>query len=177
MTCQNHQNRWRNSSIFADNTTAYTPGNNITTTTGSLSRDITAASSWCLGYAVWCRKKWTLSAQPCSSSHGCSSTTGSCSTVTTVCASRDQSIDAVKVTFAITSIYSFQLWEAVQCLWVYFTTVTPTECRVSDTPAECRVSDTPAECPVSVTPAQCHAFFASVGHASGDDSIQLGAST
>ena len=57
MTCQNRQNRWRNCSIFADNTTAYTPGNNIATTNGSLSRDITAAASWCLGYAVWCRKK------------------------------------------------------------------------------------------------------------------------
>ena len=35
-----------NCSMFADNTTAYTTGKNITTTTVGLSRDVTAASSW-----------------------------------------------------------------------------------------------------------------------------------
>ena len=35
-----------NCSIFADDTTAYTTGKNITTTTVGLSRDVTAASSW-----------------------------------------------------------------------------------------------------------------------------------
>ena len=35
-----------NCSIFADDTTAYTTGKNITTTTVALSLDVTAASSW-----------------------------------------------------------------------------------------------------------------------------------
>ena len=35
-----------NCSIFADDTTAYTTGKNITTTTVGLPRDVTAASSW-----------------------------------------------------------------------------------------------------------------------------------
>ena len=35
-----------NCSIFADDTTAYTTGKNITTTTVGMSRDVTAASSW-----------------------------------------------------------------------------------------------------------------------------------
>ena len=47
-----------NCSIFADDTTAYTTGKNITTTTVGLSRDVTAASSWA---DIWgkCRKKRT----------------------------------------------------------------------------------------------------------------------